>query len=72
MTTIMGQTPGMQRPRELEVHPLAGGYLQLQVQRPGRPDTGWAIRLDPKAVQKLHAILGAMLTAGAASSTTKR
>lgn len=62
MTTIKGRTPGMQRPRDLEIHPLTGGDVQFQVQRPGHSGTGWAIRLDAAAVQKLHATLGALLT----------
>lgn len=70
MTTIKGQTPGMQRPRELEIHPLTGGGVQLQVQRPGHPGTGWAIRLDAAAVQKLHATLGALLTVGSPPKRT--
>lgn len=71
MTTIKGRTPGRQRPRELQIHPLTGGEVQLQVHRPGHPGTGWAIRLDIAAVQKLHATLGALLGVGGPPNGTK-
>ncbi len=71
MTTINGRTPGRQRPRDLEIHPLTGGDVQLQVQRPGHPDTGWAIRLDAASVQKLHATLGALLSVGGPPKRTR-
>lgn len=72
ITTIRGRTPGMQRPRDLEIHSLADGHLQLQVQRPGHPETGWAILLDAAAVQKLLAALGALPIIGASPNTTRQ
>lgn len=72
ITTIRGRTPGMQRPRDLEIHSLPDGHLQLQVQRPGHPESGWAILLDATAVQKLQAALGASPIVGAAPNTKRR